>query len=62
MTKYKFVFSEELYDEVSRVLTNFEACDGSDKIEQHNATLDMYSVLCGIQTRMATAEEVSDGR
>ena len=62
MRKYNFVFSEGLYDEVSRVLTDFEACDGSDKIAQHNATMDMYSVLCGIQNRMADSEEVSDGR
>lgn len=51
MKEYKLIFNQNLYDTVSRALTEYE--EENDEISAKN----MYQVLVTIQNEMASSEE-----
>lgn len=48
---YDFEKGNELYNEIIRVLTDFETLDGDDELRPNEA--DMYETLCSAQKFLA---------
>lgn len=48
INNYNFEKGNELYNRITKVLTDFETLDGNDELRPNEA--DMYETLCIVQT------------